>query len=314
MKNDLMFSAQKALVPHVLKAGDTIRFVSPATSPDEKSVRARAKIFEGWGLNVEFSDHAFGQYGFFSGTDEERAGDFNAALNDPKVRAIVMTRGGHGAYRIINALDFEAVRRDPKFLVGFSDVSILHMALWQRCKLVGVHGILIGDGDGVIGDASMASLLGALMSTDEVVITSLAEEESSALTTRGCVSGILMGGNLELMATAAGWALPSFDRSILFLEAVGMGLGQIDRALTMLINSGCLDGVVGVAIGQFTNIEPRGGWSANDILRMHFEPMNVPILGGLPLGHESSALTMPMGTRAILDADAGVLTLASGAR
>lgn len=105
-----------AIIPSKLQVGDKVRFVSPASPPEREQVFHRAKILESWGLEVDFGEHAFRKVAYLAGTDEERLADFDAALRDPKVRAIFATRGGKGSYRIADRLDFDAARRDPKFV------------------------------------------------------------------------------------------------------------------------------------------------------------------------------------------------------
>ena len=131
---------QALLVPKKLRVGEKIRFVSPASTPDEREVVERAKILEDWGIKVDFGQHVFKKMGYLAGTDDDRLADFNDALRDPEVRAIFATRGGKGSYRIADRLDFEAVKRDPKYVVGFSDITVLHLSLYRQCKLVGLHG------------------------------------------------------------------------------------------------------------------------------------------------------------------------------
>ena len=123
-----------------------------------------------------------------------------------------------------------------------------------------------------------------------------------------------MGGNLDAIANAAGWALPSFDGAILLIEGVGMGLGQIDRQLTMLANAGHLGGLRGIAVGQFAKSGTHGDWTAVDVLRDRLSRLDVPILGGLPIGHGKDPATVPLGTTAMLDADTGTLEVASGVK
>ncbi|MGI9380599.1 MAG: hypothetical protein ACR2OW_13210, partial [Methyloligellaceae bacterium] len=115
----------------------------------------------------------------------------------------------------------------------------------------------------------------------------------------------------DMIATAAGWALPDLQGCILLLEAAHMYLGQIDRQLTMLRKGGYFDGITGVAVGQFTDCPPSGSWTVIDVLRQHLSELNVPILGGLPLGHGRNARSVPLGTMARIDTETGSLTLAS---
>lgn len=128
------------------------------------------------------------------------------------------------------------------------------------------------------------------------------------------MSGRLIGGNQDLLAIASGWALPSLDGAILLLEAVNLRLGHIDRQLTMLTNSGALNGIVGVAVGQYTECGPdsttRGDWDEIDVLEDRLSRLGVPILGGLPIGHGNDAHAVPIGTKASLDVEAGALRVA----
>jgi muramoyltetrapeptide carboxypeptidase len=130
---------------------------------------------------------------------------------------------------------------------------------------------------------------------------------TSALTTSGVAEGVLLGGNLNMITTAAGWALPSLNGAILLLEAVNMYVAQVDRELTMLRKAGHLDGVAGIALGQFTGFQPSNAFTIIDLLREHLEPMGVPILGGLPLGHGDQTLSTLVGGTATLDATSGYL-------
>jgi len=294
--------------PPRLKPGDKVRFVSPASAPQREAVLQRAERLEEWGLRVDFGEHAFRKVGYLAGTDDERLADINAALCDDNVRAIFTTRGGKGSYRIADRLDFDAARRDPKFLVGFSDITILHLALWKHCGISGIHGSLV-DVDGHFGLQNEVSLRRLLMAEEPIVIRSRSAEMTSTLTTSGVAEGVLLGGNLDSIATAAGWALPPLDGAILLLEAVNMQLGQVDRQLTMLRKAGHLAGLAGVAIGQFTGFQPSNGFTIVDLLREHLASIEVPVLGGLPLGHGDEPLSTPLGVMATLDATSQDLTV-----
>jgi muramoyltetrapeptide carboxypeptidase len=294
------------LVPPQLRPGDLVRFLSPASTPDRDQVVRRAKVLEGWGLRVDFGDHAFDKLSFLAGTDDDRIADLNRALADPDVRAIFATRGGKGSYRIADRLDFEAVRRDPKFIVGFSDITALLLALQRECALVSIHGSVVEDA----ADPVNVALRGLMMEHESIVLASVSGESTAALTTCGRATGRLIGGNLDTIAACAGWALPSLDGAILLLEAVEMQIGQVDRQLTMLRKAGHLDGIVGIAVGQFTGFKPSsGGLTIIDLLRDHLARLGVPVLGGLPVGHGEGWLPVPHGAAATLDASAGTLTV-----
>jgi muramoyltetrapeptide carboxypeptidase len=151
------------------------------------------------------------------------------------------------------------------------------------------------------------------MSSDDIVVHPDPSEPTSALTTAGIAGGPLIGGNLDMMATAAGWALPDLRGAIILLEAVDRYLGDVDRQLTMLRKAGHLDGIAGIAIGQFTDFQPSRSLTVVDLLRDHFRDVAVPILGGLPLGHGRQPVAALIGGAATVDADAGVLRIRRGA-
>jgi muramoyltetrapeptide carboxypeptidase len=300
-----------------LRSGDRVRFVSPASTPDRERVECGAEILESWGLRVEIGAHAFDRKGhFLAGSDEDRLADINQALRDPGVRAIFSTTGGKGAYRIAHGLDFAAARRDPKPLIGYSDITILHLALWRQCRLAGFHGPHVGWDREYYGDDAANRLRRALMEPEPITIRQNPNEITAKVVVEGATSGILMGGNLAIIGRSVGWACPSFAGAILLIEAVDTFIGQIDGTLTQLRRSGCLEGLMGVAVGQFIrSAEPKPGkWSVIDVLCDQLSELGVPILGGLPIGHGPHPLTVPLGTRATLDTMAGTLTIEPGVR
>ncbi len=301
------------LMPQPLRPGDKVRFVSPASSPDRDMVLRHAEILRGWGLTVDFGEHVFRKWNYLAGTDEERLSDLNAALRDPDVRAIFTTRGGKGSYRIADQVDFATARRDPKFVIGFSDITALHLSLLRHCQQVGIHGAFcIGPNEDAVSSYTRESLRQALMTTEDLVIAARPEEPTSRLTTSGTAEGRLIGGNLDMVAASAGWALPDMHGAILLLEAIGLYPGQVDRQMTMLRKAGHLNGLAGVAIGQFTHFEFDRPYSVIDILREHLAELNVPILGGLPLGHGNSPASVFIGAVAELDAKTGILAILRG--
>ncbi len=300
------------IVAPKLTAGDRVRLVSPASTPSRGDVDRMVANLARIGLRPELGEHVFDEYGYLAGRDDHRLADINDAFRDPGVRAIIATRGGKGAYRIADRLDFAAARQDPKLLVGFSEITILHLALLNEIGLAGLHGAC-WDAD-VHGHASASSFERAVLTTDHVRICSDPLEPTAALTTAGRASGPLIGGNQDMLAISSGWALPNLDGAILLLEAFNLRLGHIDRQLTMLANSGALQGIAGVAVGQYTKCgtddSTRGNWTEIDVLRDRLAELQVPVLGGLPIGHGDNPQAVPIGTPATLDATAGVLHVA----
>ena len=305
-----------ALLPPRLRTGDRVRLVSPASPPEREHLARGAGILSGWGLNVEVGRHAFDSFGhYLAGRDEDRLADLNDALRDPGVRAILSTRGGKGAYRIASGLDFAAARRDPKPLVGFSEVTYLHLALWRRCRLVGFHGPLPG-GSRRNGDEAAEALRQALMKPVPVTFHPDPDELTAKVLVDGRATGFLMGGNLDTIGRSVGWACPSFDGAILLIEDVDKHIGAMDRTLTQLLESGSLDGLRGVAVGQFIRSaeERPGKWSIVDLLHDRLGRLGVPVLGGLPIGHGLRPPTVPLGAMATLDTKTLTLTVEPGVR
>ena len=247
-----------------------------------------------------------------AGSDADRLGDLNEAFRDPEVRAIVATRGGAGAYRIADQIDFAAVRADPKLLVGFSDITYLHLSLLRHCQLGGIHGCLVGD-------MAKAAVRQLLTTTDPIVLRRVPGAVSAAADVPGTVRGRLIGGNLASLATSVGVRMPSMSGAILFVEDQrAVGLGTIDRQLTQLISSGALDGIVGVALGSFEGFRDYAdrGWTLADVLADRLGHLGVPVLGGLFAGHDlvgsggtPDQTALPLGSLATLDTTDGTLTV-----
>jgi len=284
--------------------GDTVRLVSPASFPaDAWPIEASIAVLEGWGLRVEVGDHALDRWGYMAGHDDDRAADLNAALRDRRVRAIFTTAGGAGAYRIVDAIDFDAARRDPKPVVGFSDITNLHLALWRHCGSVGVHG-------GLAGARQQRSVRQVLMSTEPVVLQRDPAALTAGIEVPGRATGHLVGGHLTTLSGYVGTPGFRLHGAVVLLEDVRtIGLGRVDRALTQLVRSGAFAGVRGFALGRFLgydDYEDRG-WTVRDVLRERLGALGVPVLGGLDVGHGEDPVAVPLGGRVTIDVADGTL-------
>jgi len=161
-----------------LSPGDCVRLVSPASRPDRAWLTESVEVLEGWGLRVEVGRHASDEWGYMAGRDADRLADLNDAFRDPSVRAVITTRGGAGSYRIADGIDFDAVRADPKPLVGLSDITNLHLALWTHARLATVHGCLAGP-------SAAAGVRALLMTTAPLIINRNPEALSAAVEVSG---------------------------------------------------------------------------------------------------------------------------------
>ncbi|MGH8791021.1 MAG: S66 peptidase family protein, partial [Stackebrandtia sp.] len=256
--------------PPAVRPGDTVRLVAPSGSPKEEAAAAGIELLKGWGLNVEVSEHAFDRVGYLAGDDEVRASEFNAALRDPNVRAVMCIRGGYGASRMVDQVDFDAARRDPKPVTGYSDITVLHTALYARSGLVGIHGPVVNTFSAGHSPAVADEFRRALTTTDPITIVP-SDDEATKVLTRGetAVSGRLLGGNLSLIVDAVGTpTFPGYEGAILFCEEINEEPYRVDRILTQLRRSGALDGVAGIALGQFTDcVDEDWSWDVVDVLR-----------------------------------------------
>ena len=310
-------TAQRPVRPPLLRPGDRVRLVSPASPPDPQAVEVGERVLSDWGLVVQRGAHIFDVYGYLAGTDGDRLADLNAALRDPTCRAVIATRGGYGVQRIIDGVDFAAVRRDPKPVVGFSDITALQMELWNRARLVTIHGPMAAMLDQRTNPVSTRSLRHALMTPKPISLASDPREPSAGVRRPGLASGVLLGGNLTLLATSVGTkSFPDLRGAILIIEEVGEATYRIDRMLTQLRRARALDGIAGVALGQFTDILTStvagADFSLDEVLRDRLGDLGVPILGGLAVGHGDEQFTVPFGVRATLDTHAGTLTMSAG--
>ena len=266
--------------------------------------------------------HVFDREGYFAGADADRAADLQAMFADPAVDALWCVRGGYGASRLLPLLDWDLIRANPKALVGYSDITALHMALHSKAGLVSFHGPIAARG---FTPYSLAELRRVLWSdTTPVRLGAPPSREpregqpdwEHRVTTLapGRARGRLLGGNLCLMAHLAGTPyFPDLRGAILFLEDVDEPFYRIDRFLTQLWLTGALAGVAGIAFGQLTRCEPSAFYVQNrvleDILAERPRALGVPAIAGLMVGHVEDQTTLPIGCLAELDADAGTLTL-----
>lgn len=291
--------------PAALESGDIVALVSPASKPDPVLLRKGIELLESWELCVELS--ASEPDGWRAGTDEDRQLCLQGALDDERVRAVLCTRGGFGAARIVEGLSFEALISRAAALVGFSDGTTLHTALDQ--KLVSFHGPALAwhenNGEEAIGSVAAASLRAALFDRPPEIVR--VDENSGTHTLRSGerAVGRLVGGNLSTLASGAGTrSQMSSEGAIVLLEEVDEGHATIDRMLTQLDRSGSLDGAVGFVLGQFWCCDTA---EAIDVLRLRLTRYQVPILGGVPVGHGIDQRTVALGANVEIDPQEGTL-------
>lgn len=295
------------------RAGERIALVAPSgpVLPAERIQRAVETVQE-LGFVPEVMPHAHCVQGHLAGSDAQRAADFNAALNREDIAAVWCLRGGAGALRLLPLIDFAALRRHPKPVLGYSDATALHAGIGVEAGVVSFLGPIAIDCTGSAGRAALMRCwspqpLGEISLTGERCVT----------VCRGAARGRLIGGNLTVLARtlATPWE-PDFRGAILVIEDVSEPPYRIDNMLTQLRLTGRLQRVAGVAFGQFSGTEPltpevQGALDA--VLEERCADLGVPVMRGLSTGHAGEQVTLPLGLEAEMNADAGTLIVPTSA-
>jgi muramoyltetrapeptide carboxypeptidase len=281
--------------PSPLRAGDVVSVVAPSGPYDRDRVRQGVTILRSWGLDVHYGDRPAGpdhRLSYISADDQSRADDFVAAWCSPDTGAVWAARGGYGAQRMIDRIDFEALRAAGlKHLIGFSDITALHARIGRELRSVTIHGPVVGSVD-QLGDPPSVAALQKLI---------LAPAEPGMLLARGqrvvagTATGRLWGGNLSLLASDVGIEPPPDEPGILVIEDIREDSYRIDRMLTQLARAGWLDQVVGVVIGQFHG-NPTSELLEH-VVADRLAGLGVPVVSGLEVGHGERNLALPLGAQ-----------------
>ena len=306
--------------PPRLRPGDTVGLVEPAYfTADAFDLDQILATIRAMGLVPKAAPNILSRHGYLAGTDEARARAINAMFADPEVRAIFAVRGGWGSARILPMLDFDRIRANPKLLVGFSDITALHLALAARTDCPTIHGPNAASAWGRLSWDSFRSLV----FNAETPTWSIPAGMDDRLAPRGGIrtfrpgraSGPLLGGNLTVLSALVGTPyLPSFEGAILFIEDTDEAQYRIDRMLTQLSLAGILGRVAGVVFGQCTDCVARnsssiGGFTLSEVLAQHLAPLGVPAFQGALFGHVTDQFSIPVGVRAEIDAAAGTIRM-----
>lgn len=307
-----MTSQQQSPVvfPAPLRRGDIIGVIAPSSPQrDDERLKSGIRYFESLGYRVLCGENLWKRYGYLAGTDQERIDDLNAMIRNPAVKMIIAGRGGYGMSRILGKVDYRALRRSPKIIVGFSDVTALNLALLRRCNLVSFSGAMPGvdfwNPDEIDPFAeewfwrcvTSRKPLGIVRQPNDVPIAGLQS---------GTAEGRLIAGNLTLIANLVGTPyLPSFNNALLLVEEIGEEAYRVDRLLSQLDNAGVLKNISGLLFGQFTNAKPTRvsvePLPMEEVLSEYVARAGKPALGNLLYGHIPKKLTLPIGVQVSID-------------
>ncbi|HEY0462034.1 MAG TPA: LD-carboxypeptidase [Pyrinomonadaceae bacterium] len=308
----------KIIKPKRLKTGDKVAVIAPASGLSKESFDHALGNLESLGLRPQVGKAARGIKGFLSATDKERLDDLHWAFSDKEIAGVWCVRGGYGAARLLPSIDYDLIRKNPKILIGYSDITALHLAISQKTGLVTFHGPVAAS---ELSDYTKKHVTAALMNPSAPYKIEISEfnkaNESNLFKTEiiagGKARGQLIGGNLSLLSALAGtpFALESLKGKILFTEDVGEQPYRIDRMLTQLRQSAELQSLAGIALGVFEDCNPKGDATQSllDVLKDRLGELGIPVVYGLSFGHIRDQFTMPVGIEAELDTVNATLTL-----
>lgn len=315
-------AAAPALIkPKRLSAGDAVGLVSPASATFETvDVQIAKESLEALGLKVRLGAHMLERHGYLAGDDTARASDINTFFADTSIAAVHAIRGGWGCSRLLPYLDYDVIRRNPKILIGYSDITALLLGIHAKTGLVTFHGpIGLGRWDTWSVDYAKRVLFGGEAVTYQPKReidpdhNSLVQTDFRVQTiTPGTARGRLLGGNLTVLTTIVGSPyLPDWDGAIFFTEDVEEQPYRIDRMLTQLKLAGVLNKIKGFVFGSCSKCEPGegsyGGLTLEEIFNDHIKPLGIPAWQGAMIGHSQPQWTLPEGIQVEIDATAGTI-------
>jgi muramoyltetrapeptide carboxypeptidase len=311
--------------PPRLRPGDIVGVVTPATATFQRlELDIVRDSLAALGFTVRVGEHVMSRRGSLGGTDRERAEDFNRFLRDREVKAIIPTRGGWGSARLLPLIDMDAARRNPKVILGYSDITALLNGIHARTGLVTFHG---PNGGGRWDEQSLDWTKRVLFAGDAVTLSNpKVDNDRNVLTqidhrvqtiTPGRARGRLLGGNLSVLTAMLGSPfVPDFNGAVLFLEDVGEAYYRVDRMMTQLALAGVLREIRGFVFGTCSECSPGEGYASltmEEIFDDHIKPLGIPAWQGAMIGHGMMQWTLPVGLPVEIDASLGTLTLSEPA-
>lgn len=309
--------SKKIVKPKRLAAGDTVAIIAPSSGAETAAFDKALQNLADLGFKTKVGKSARNRNGFLAGTDRERLADLHEAFADKEVKAVWCVRGGYGASRILPALDFKLIAKNPKILIGYSDITALHTAIHQNANLVTFHGPVASS---TFSDYAKTHVVNTLMNPSapykiELSPDNVAKESNlfkTEIIRAGKCRGRLIGGNLSLLSALAGtpYALRDLKGKILFVEDVGEQPYRIDRMLTQLKQSADLRQLSGIALGIFEDCNPKDPSSQSliAVLKDQLEDLKIPVIYGLSFGHIRDQYTLPVGIEAELDTEKATMT------
>lgn len=287
-----------------LKKGDTIGIIAPASCTTYEKVLEAKKNIEDMGYQVILGECTKKQWYSYAGTDEERAEEINSFFDDKSIDAIICMRGGYGSNRLIELLDFEVIKRNPKIFVGYSDITTLHIALNEKVNLITFHGpMAVSNFTGNYNRDTYENFIEILSnSRDKQSIKNITKELK--VLNEGRAKGKLVGGNLATLIATLGTEYDlDYNRKILFLEEIGEKTYKIDRFLNQLKKHGVFEKIEGLVLGDFKNCtqDSEKDMTLLEVFQNYFKELKKPVIYNFESGHSEPMLTLPLGAICEID-------------
>ena len=307
-------NTQTAVKPAALPKGGTIGIITPGSALSRSAFEKTLANLEEQGFKIKYTPNVRVRTDFLSGTDEQRVEDIHQMFADDSIDAVFCARGGYGSTRLLDLINYDIIRNNPKPFLGYSDITALHSAFYKHTGLVCFHGPV---GASEWNDFSADYVTDVMIKGKKVKISA---EEPVAIH-EGSATGKLIGGNLSLLSSMVGTPHdPDYSGHILFIEEVGESTYRVDRMLTQLLSAGKLKNVAGIALGYFTDCDtnpdsPYYEYSVGlrEVFVDRLGDLGVPVVFGFPFGHEPHNATLPIGVEAALDAEKGQIKLLESA-
>ena len=295
--------------PRKLEKGSKIAFIAPAGPPDPERLNKGKRFFEKAGYKVKIYPQARRKLGYLAGNDRSRAEALADAFADDTIDAVLCARGGYGALRLLPFIDFEIIKKNPKIFIGYSDITVLLLSIYKKCDLVTFHGPMAAIEFGkAVKPYTEHNFFNMLSGNFDKAGIDIPPTYKIKVIKGGIARGRMVGGNLCLMTKLIGTGfLPSFKNRIVFFEDTEEEPYRTDGYLSQLMQTTDFGEASGYVIGEFTRTEPKfggmAGWNVKQVIKDYFARINKPIIYGFPCGHGKEKITIPIGVKAILDAD-----------
>ena len=300
---EITIKPRSIIKPPRLRPGDGVGVIAPAGPVNVSELEAGLNELESAGFEIHLAPSIFARNDYLAGEDDARLADLHSMFTDRKIKAVFCARGGYGSLRLLDKIQYNLIRENPKFIVGYSDITVLLMAVYAKTGLITCHGPMVRD-QTFRRKADLDGLL-HLLSTGQPLKLNLAESHPLV---SGNVRGPLMGGNLSMICHLIGTPfLPSFDNCILFVEEKGEPLYRLDRMLTHLKLSGRINRLSGLIAGQFESCGDIA--NINRLLIDTAKDLGIPLFTGLPIGHGKKNHALPLGLMAEIDTDQMCLSI-----